>query len=271
MNILIEVIAVVKLIENWRRKTEGKGISFLVPFQCKDEKDQRVINWLWLQQYWKCHFPKAEIIVGVDKFSEKHPGIPFSKSAAVNDAASKAHGDVFVIVDADGYITSKEIKHCVHQIREAREEGKFLWFVPYRQFFRLNQKASQKLLDSEPCNPYKFREPPDSDDIQNCQGSQHGHWFGAGIQIVPREAFDCVGGWDERFRGWGGEDHANMRACDTLYWPHKTRPGQYLHVWHPMFDPKAGTKDWVEWTDRAWNNQTEAGANDDLSARWSCS
>ena len=78
------------------------------------------------------------------------------------------------------------------------------------------------------------------------------------IQIMPSEAFWEVGGWDERFRGWGGEDHAAMRATDTLYWRHKTMPVQVLHLWHPMISPD-GTSDWVHWRERVWANQTRVG------------
>ncbi len=32
--------------------------------------------------------------------------------------------------------------------------------------------------------------------------------FAAGLIMMQREAFDLIGGWDERFEGWGGEDDA---------------------------------------------------------------
>jgi hypothetical protein len=34
--------------------------------------------------------------------------------------------------------------------------------------------------------------------------------------VVPRAAFDELGGWDERFEQWGGEDAAFCYALDTL-------------------------------------------------------
>ena len=80
------------------------------------------------------------------------------------------------------------------------------------------------------------------------------------IQIMPREAFDTVGGWDTRFRGWGGEDHAAMRAMDTLYTLHKTLPGQVLHIWHPQLSPDGAAK-LVNWRNRMWEGQTEVGVN----------
>ena len=247
---------------------QGKGISIIVPFHCHDKKSQRIKNWAWLREHWRCVFPLAQIIVGEDPKSTKDPHIPFSKSSAINHAAVKATGDVFVLLDADGYIDSESILLCVKKIRRARERGQRLWFVPYRQFYRLTEKASQKLLKSSPAQPYKFPVPVKIADVQDTSGSQFGHWYGAGIQILPREAFNKVGGWDERFRGWGGEDHGAMRATDTLYWPHKTLPGQFLHVWHPMISSEAGKKSWVHWKDRVWENQISSQANAELSGRY---
>jgi len=87
------------------------------------------------------------------------------------------------------------------------------------------------------------------------------------VQLCPREAFDALGGWDERFCGWGGEDHAMMRAMDTVYWPHKTLPGSVLHIWHPMIG-NSGLKTLVSWKERRWEGQTDPTANNKLSWRY---
>lgn len=246
---------------------KGFGISFLVPFNCTDKDNPRYHNWQWLKKYWRSHFPFAQIVVGRDEASENDSCIPFSKSVAVNDAARRAHGDIFVIIDADGFLATDMVLTCATRIRRARRRGHRLWFVPYRQFYRLTPKASKRLLESSPKHPYKFSTPPDWCDILNTSGSQHGHWYGAGAQIMSRQAFYEVGGWDPRFRGWGGEDHAAMRAMDTLYWGHKTLPGQFLHIWHPMISP-GGSSTWVDWQYRMWSNQKDYGMNDRLSGRY---
>ena len=268
--LLIGVIFVIGLILSFLHKfRKGRGISFLVPFHCPHHHGahQRIKNWQWLKKYWKCQLPGAEIVMGEDIITILDPLIPFSKSAAINDAASRATGDIFVIIDADGYFDVDAILLCAKKIRQNRKKHRRLWYVPYRQFYRLTEDASKRVLDSSPCDPLMFPTPPDPWDVQNTSGSQHGHWYGAGIQIMPREAFEEVGGWDERFRGWGGEDHAAMRAMDTLYWRHKTLPGQFLHLWHPMHHV-TGTDSWVDWKERIWVNQTSSGANDDLSGRY---
>jgi len=257
----------VNLFKSIFRRKSGYGISILVPFRCPDETNQRAIIWKWVRQYWEHHLPDAEIVMGVDPVSEADPSIPFSKSAAINAAAAIAKGDVFVIVDADGIIEIPSVILCAENIRKARRKHHKLWYIPYRHFFRLNQKAAQIVLASSPTDPYQFGKPPDPSFIQNTQGSQYGHWFGAMIQIMPREAFFEVGGWDPRFRGWGGEDSSALRAMDTLYSPHKTVSAQVLHIWHPMLSTE-GARAWVEWKERVWAGQTTHSDNSKLSGEY---
>lgn len=258
------IIELVRKIWKWFHR--GRGISILVPMHFSNHHDQRAKNWKWLKEYWECHLPGAEIIVGEDRHCNDI--IPFSKCAAVNNAASKATGDVYVIVDADIYYPAHAVLEAAKKIRKARRIGHKLWFVPYNSFLRLTRECSEIVLNSWPCDPYVFDSPPPCRCIKDITGSHHGHWYGAGIQILPREAFECVGGWDIRFRGWGGEDHSAMRACDTLYWPHKTLPHQVLHLWHPMNSPTKTTDEVVSWKERTWENQKASGTNDNLTNRY---
>ena len=249
-----------RFLEYLRHRRRGQGISILIPFRCLDKDNPRMKNVEWLQRYWKAQLPSAEVIIGADPEVDK----PFSKSVACNNAAAQATGDVLVFIDADGYISADSIVYCAEEIREARKRNKKLWFVPYRYFYRLTEEASKLLLSSDPSHPYVYDFPLDAKYLLNDSGTRIGHWYGAMIQIVPSEAFDLVGGWDIRFRGWGGEDHAAMRALDTLYNLHKTLPGAVMHIWHPMLGPQ-GVSDWIA-KDRRWEGQT--GTNNTLSYRY---
>jgi hypothetical protein len=242
----------------------GYGVSLLVPFQSEDA--QRLANWAWLKRYWRAALPGAEIVMGRDKRATS--GMPFSKSAAVNDAASRASGDVFVILDADGFIDAETVLECARRIRAAVRAGRRLWYVPYRLFYRLTQEASGRLLSSEPQAPISFSLPPAVDDVLDFTGAALGHWYGAMIQVLPRESFDALGGWDERFRGWGGEDHAAMRATDTLYTLHMTMRGQVLHVWHPMLTVGGESAQYLDWRRRTWPGQSTENPNAALAGRY---
>jgi glycosyl transferase family 2 len=239
-----------------RHKKPRPLISLLVPFRA--DIPARGRNWYWLKEYWKHELPEAELVQGSDLST------PFCKTAAVNDAFRRSHGDVIVILDADCYISGDTIRNLASQIRTARSKRQKLWFIPYRRFYRLSEEASVELLASNPANPMRFSDPPASNDIDPTilPGSQSfGHWYGALIQMMPREAFVAAGLMDERFKGWGGEDLAFMQAVDTMYGPHKTFNGPVFHIHHPTVKGVwAATRQWV--------GQTKPEMNDQLSGMY---
>lgn len=246
------------MIANWFRRRRRHhshhrpDISLLVPY--RPDNARRKLIWKWLKRYWAYELPEAEIVMGTDY------GTPFSKTCAVNDAASRARGNIFVILDADTYITGAAIRDAADRINRARHRGFPLWFVPYRRVYRLTEEATERVLNSDPSHPVRFSSPPDDSDVENIQGSAFGHRFGALIQIMPREAFELVGGMDKRFRGWGGEDIAFVRALDTLYGKHKTTKNDVLHMWHP--------KQGDTWVTRKWKGQDRPRINDNLAIRY---
>lgn len=231
----------------------GHGISLLVPFRADNERRQE--TWNWLKRYWEHELPGAEIIVS----SDDH--IPFCKTAAVNKAAKKAKGDVLVILDADCYLSGDVIEYCAWEIRKEHKRGHRLWFMPYRHFYRLTELASLEILNSDPKDPPRFfaAQPPNSK-LEQTNATNIGHWFGALIQIMPKEAFDIAGKMDMRFYGWGGEDVAFMHALDTLYVSHKTVPSGVIHLWHPSIGISA--------KDRKWVGQQKPGSNSNLASRY---
>jgi len=254
----------VGIVEWFRSRRRGRGVSIIIPFRAPRTNDERVRNLEWLKWYWRTQLPGAELIIGDDPETKK----AFSKSVAINRAVARSTGDVLVLVDADGFITADSLMHCVSEIRKARKRGHKLWFVPYRRFYRLTNKATMRIINSDPRHPYEFPEELAKEDyLNNDPDTAKAHWYGAVIQVLSREAFDTVGGWDERFRGWGGEDAAALRATDTLYGPHKTLPGRVLHLWHPMLS-KAGSADMVHFKERMWEGQDNPEVNRHLSYRY---
>lgn len=226
------IMLILRALERRLRKEHhikrGKGISLIVPFRADGPERQEI--WNWLKKYWKKELPEAQLCVGSDD------GIPFSKTAAMNAGARKAKGDIFVLLDADAYLNGHTIVHCAEEIREARKEGRHLWFVPYRRFFRLSKAATLRLILSSPKHPIRFPEDPCSIDVdaKSPYGHHHGHWYGALIQIMPREAYELAGGMDERFRSWGAEDISFLRCLDTIYGKHKTTNTAVFALWHPI-------------------------------------
>jgi hypothetical protein len=233
----------------------GTGISLLVPFSTLDP--QRQMTWDWLKDYYNVWLPGAEIIVG------ENTQVPFCKTKAFNQAYWRSTGDIIVLLDADCYIDTDIILNCAAEIRAEKAAGNKLWYIPYREFYRLTEAASNSVLSSFTTKPLTFPKPPPRDVLMTDKGSSSAHWWGALIQIMPSEAFETAGGMDERFSGWGGEDVAFMRAVDTLYAKHKTWNDQVIHLWHSAtVNP---TDDHL----RMWEGQSAAHRkNDELVGRY---
>lgn len=210
-------------------------ISLLFPFSTNDPV--RKATFRWLLKYWAHELPDAEIIIG------RSGGKPFCKGKALNNAARKATGKVLVIIDADTYMPGSVINYCADRILEDLNDH--LWFVPYRHLYRLNKKITEKILASDPTDPLRIPSPPPPDYIDGDKfNNKYGHRYGAMVMIFPREALDVLGCFDERFKGWGGEDIALLRALDTLYGKHKTTKNDVLHLWHPFIGDKLTTRVW---------------------------
>ena len=229
------------LLHRWHRKPrKGAGISLLVPFRSDSVRRQQ--TWDWLSSYWANELPGAEVIIGTDD------NTPFCKTAAVNRAADMACGDILVILDADCYVSGDVIIEAASKIREAQANGQKLWFIPYRYFYRLSDANSRVVLMTPPDSPPRFFAAPPSyqlSDEASYTKVNRGHWYGALIQILPTEAFDLLGGMDERFAGWGGEDVSFMHAVDTLYSKHRTTQNGVIHLWHPSKGANVKTREWL--------------------------
>ncbi len=222
------------------RRGHHPQISLLVPF--RNDMEERVRIWHWLRKYWKHHLPHAEIIQG------HYTGYPFSKAAAVNHAAKHARGRIFVIVDADTYLDSDIVQYCADQIDNAVGAGDRKWFIPYRSLYRLRRRRTEKLIKSDPEFDYQIPHPPPPGWVEPGNSSDYGHPYGALIQIVPREAFKLVHGFDPRFCGWGSEDSSFLRAVDTLYCQHENTQNDVIHLWH--------VRPGVDWKSRRWVGQS---------------
>lgn len=228
-------------------------ISFITPF--RDDGEDRTIIWKWLSRFWHSHFRDSEFLVG------RNDNWPFNKGAAVNEAARRARGRVFVILDADCYMDPKVIRTAAENIVRAEREGRKVWYVPYRALFRLNKEATDHVLRSDPEAPYCFPSPPPPQWVENpSQNPSYGHQWGALVLVMPREAFWLVGGMEWRMAGWGSDDAAMMKALDTLYALHENTDNDVLHLCH--------LKEGHNYLTRQWKGQKTTNANARLGQRY---
>lgn len=223
-------------------------ISLLIPFTSNDKFRKQTFK--WLIQYWQHELPDAEIVVGHSRRR------PFNKNEALNKALRKSTGEILVVLDADAYMPGYVIEYCANRILE--DIDYHLWYVPYRHLYRLTKSITERIIKSDPANPLRIPSPPPKSYYTgDVDTTTYGHRYGAMIMIFPREALDLIGCFDERFKGWGGEDIALLRALDTLYGKHKTTNNDVLHLWHPFIGDTYRT--------RRWKGQKKPQLNNKLS------
>lgn len=143
---------------------------------------------------------------------------PFNRSAAVN-AASEAAGDwdVALIIDSD---TVSEPEAVQKAIARAHQTGGLV--VAHNKRHMLTEAATKKIL-----------------------GGDRSNWKRGGMVrrtyldsvscavAISRETWDKIGGFDDRFEGWGFEDTAFHIAVETITGlPIETIPGDCFHLWH---------------------------------------
>lgn len=244
---------ILRIFFNDHHKEQPK-ISLLIPFSSEDKARKRAFK--WLLEYWKHELPDAEIIIG------KSRSEVFCKAEALNHAFNKSTGKVIVVLDSDAYMSGEILNHCADRILEEMGRGHRLWYVPYRYLYRLTKEASELILHSDPKHPFRFPWHPADCYIENTGDvSKYGHRYGAMCTVMPREAIETLGCFDERFdKGWGGEDIALLRALDTLYGKHKTTNNSILHIWHPFYGENHKT--------RKWAKQEIAGGNTHLANKY---
>jgi hypothetical protein len=161
------------------------------------------------------HQIDIEIVVGTDDGSD-----PFNKSMAFNDAASRATGDLFYMLDADCVVPGAQVREAG---AIAKENG---WSRPWHRKVKLGQADTEEILRIGPA---------DWDGTSwNNRPDRVNAFFGAPPLMITREVYFDVGGMDERYRGWGGEDWTFARKVWKLgYGLYRYVQGTCVHLWHP--------------------------------------
>lgn len=194
-------------------------MSFSVLFGYYGDDGPRDRLFGWVLKWWRANFPEAQVCMGRN-FDE-----PFHRGRARNDAALNARRDVLVIADADTIPDAAAVAAAVQAVTD-REAP---WVLPYAEnsYFNLSESSTQWVLG---CNPATTTIPAPT----NPEAFEHQITSWAGCLVVPRVAFEAVGGYDERFTGWGYEDNAFRIALDTIVGKHQRLAAHCCHLWHPV-------------------------------------
>jgi hypothetical protein len=126
-----------------------------------------------------------------------NPG-PFNKSWGLNVGFRYTSRPFLAFGDAD-VIVGDALTESLGYLERGYQTVK-----PYKRLIDLTEQESQRVIAGE------FDYVPDRDPAEPNDREGLGEFivFAGGVFVIARSAFVHIGAWDERFRGWGGEDDA---------------------------------------------------------------
>jgi hypothetical protein len=152
-----------------------------------------------------------------------HPAMPYSRSWAFNVGAKRASGRVLVLHDNDMLVSDDYALSVMKHVDEGYDVINLKRFV-----FYLGRRDTSSYLNGKSALDALTPQLV----VQNTQG-------GGSVAITAR-GYDKIGGMDESFVGWGGEDNEFWDRAQTLrVWPYGYLP--MIHLWHPAQAGKDST------------------------------
>lgn len=193
-------------------------VAIVVPWRAGDPRRERA--WTWCRTWWEQFgWPIFEV--------EHPPPEPFNRSWCINEGARRAWPwDILVAIDAD--VFEGDPQQVRDGVASAWETGRLT--IPHTVGTDLNERGTSLLITERPgWERMVHRRRP------VCTSR---------VWVMREDLFETVGGFDERFRGWGHEDVAafhsmrTLRGCDQL-------PGTAWHLYHERSFPTAKrTPEW---------------------------
>lgn len=146
----------------------------------------------------------------------------FNKGWGMNIAARHSNAPVLAFFDGDMIVPGmleKSIAHCAD----------YAVVKSYRRLLDLTQEQSVAVRAGNYAVPAHAGAGPDSREDRGEFMVLCGGQF-----LIRASAFNQLGGFDERFRGWGGEDDALTYAVQRMRLPTiEFDEVPALHLWHP--------------------------------------
>lgn len=184
-------------------------VSVLIPFRSQDP--QRIKLWNYLRPQWEALAPDVELCTTTDT---DDPTQTFSIARGMNRCRAMATGDILLVHGADQLLPTPE---TWDRIRATMRTAPWMWV--YAQWMAVQPWSTRIILESG------------GDPKHLVLGPTFEHNWA--IVAVRPDVWDEIGGFDERFVGWGPEDVAFRTVLRGMY-PEGSDVGEGVMyaLWH---------------------------------------
>jgi predicted glycosyltransferase involved in capsule biosynthesis len=198
-------------------------ISVIVPF--KTDNGPRAKAFVWLKKRYQTLFIKkfSDLEVCFNISSDES----FCKPKIINEAVKGSHGEIIAIADADILYDPEILFQAANLLKKGSP-----WVIPYVRVLDLKPLATKRVLKFKPSIPVSVIHIKPSEVCSIRYGV-------GGLIVLLRKSFDEVGGFDERFKGWGREDSAFRHTMDAICGKYNRIKVDLYHLWHPKVGQKS--------------------------------
>jgi hypothetical protein len=144
---------------------------------------------------------------------------PYNRSHTFNVGAKQARGGTLLLHDNDMLVPRSYCRQILERVKRGYEV-----INPKRFIFYLNSDHTNNLLGSTvKLSDADYLQQPAEAIVQNLEAG--------GSLAITASAYDAIGGMDESFVGWGGEDNEFWDRCltrPTWIWGYEP----IIHLWH---------------------------------------
>lgn len=186
-------------------------VAVIIPFRDRGRDPLRLANLTRVAEHWADY--DCEIIVSSDG---RDGDAQFNRSAAYNRAVNQTDADIFIFSESDIIISHDQIDRAVDLAMDVPG-----MVIPFSWFMALTEADSRRVRAHE-VDPVDCEKHP----VKGHRGS-----IGA-VNVVSRQSYELVGGFDEKFEGAWYDDDAMKIAFDVAAGPTQWVEGSAYHLYH---------------------------------------
>lgn len=191
-------------------------LSVIIPF--RSDKDIRDKQLRYQLERFKLVMPSVEVIVVQDKFNGKE-WVEFNKAKLINQGVRQATKSNILMLDVDVILPKENIVNALDVV-----EHHGLIF-PFNKVVFIQKQESKDIMR-------KVVDVPKVD-MRFARENEKNNYDTWGVYMISKEDYIKIGGHEERYVGWGGEDGSFIATSMALIdKPYLRMEGKAYHLYH---------------------------------------